>query len=214
MPQRPPFAAVDPLMPKTRFPRTARVRARSDFDRIFKHGRRVALPVLALHWQTADAARASCEQANLARPNARLRFERPDSGPRLGLAVSRKVDPHAVGRNRIKRAMRETFRAHRAVLADGDYVVVARVGAARCDHQQLRVALLSLLQRAGALKPEQIVPIGADAAMPASAAASSAPVSSAPVLSLPGPAAAGTMPTPRRRDVIPSTDPTPPSRGG
>ncbi|HUH89784.1 MAG TPA: ribonuclease P protein component, partial [Lysobacter sp.] len=71
-------------MPKTRFPRTARVRARSDFDRIFKHGRRVALPVLALHWQTADAARASCEQANLARPNARLRFERPDSGPRLG----------------------------------------------------------------------------------------------------------------------------------
>ena len=204
MPQRPPFAAVDILMPKTRFPRTARVRARSDFDRIFKHGRRVALPVLALHWQTADAARASCEQANLARPNARLRFERPDSGPRLGLAVSRKVDPHAVGRNRIKRAMRETFRAHRAVLADGDYVVVARVGAARCDHQQLRVALLSLLQRAGALKPEGVASIGTDVPTSAPAAASS----------LPGPAAAGTMPSPRRCDVISSTDPTPPSRGG
>ena len=33
-------------MTPTRFPRTARVRAGSDFDRIFQHGRRVALPVL------------------------------------------------------------------------------------------------------------------------------------------------------------------------
>ncbi|MGV8941912.1 MAG: ribonuclease P protein component [Lysobacter sp.] len=187
-------------MPKTRFPRTARVRAKSDFDRIFKHGRRVALPVLALHWQSADAARASCEQANQARPNARIRFERLDSGPRLGLAVSRKVDPHAVGRNRIKRAMREAFRAHRGDLADGDYVVVARVGAARCDHQQLRAALLGLLQRAGALKFEGAVAV--PAVTPGSASA------------LPGPAAAGTMPTPRRPDVSSSTDPTPPLRGG
>ncbi len=200
MTQRLPLAAVDILMPKTRFPRTSRVRAKSDFDRIFKHGRRVALPVLALHWQTADAARASCDQANQARPNARLRFERPDSGPRLGLAVSRKVDPHAVGRNRIKRAMRETFRAHRADLADGDYVVVARVGAARFDHQQLQTALLGLLHRAGALKFEGAL------AVPAATPGISS--------SLPGPAAPGTMPTPRRSDVSSPNDPTPPSRGG
>ncbi|MGO4777972.1 hypothetical protein AB4084_21105, partial [Lysobacter sp. 2RAB21] len=44
-----------PAMNSTRFPRTARVRARSDFDRIFKHGRRVALPVLALHFQADDS---------------------------------------------------------------------------------------------------------------------------------------------------------------
>jgi len=114
-------------MPPLRFPHTARVRARADFDRIFKHGRRVALPVLALHWQAGDV------------------------GPRLGLAVSRKVDPNAVGRNRIKRVLRDAFRHIRADLAGGDYVVVARPGAARLRGDELRAAFLGLLSRAGAL---------------------------------------------------------------
>ena len=142
-------------MPTTRFPRTARVRARSDFDRIFKHGRRVALPVLALHWQALSQDSPAAAQ----------------DGPRLGLAVSRKVDRRAVGRNRIKRVLRETFRHQRGSLADGDYVVVARVGAAGLSTAQLAGAFMKLLQRAGAL--------AADAAV-----------------ALPGPAAAGTMPTP------------------
>jgi ribonuclease P protein component len=120
-------------MISTRFPRTARVRVRSDFDRIFKHGRRVALPVLALHWQAVDVE------------------------ARLGLAVSRKVDPHAVGRNRIKRALRDTFRKLRADLARGDYVVVARPGASRCTREELDQAFLGLLRRAGAL-PAPAVP--------------------------------------------------------
>ena len=185
-------------MPTNRFPRTARVRARSDFDRIFKHGRRVALPVLALHWQTAQQAVASCARANEAlaqtRPNSRHRFERPDDGPRLGLAVSRKVDRRAVGRNRIKRVMRETFRTHRAQLADGDYVVVGRVGAAALDEPQLRSALLGLLQRAGALPPDAIVP------------------PSPGETSLPVTAVGGTMPRLRPSDVPDSITPTPPSR--
>ena len=114
-------------MSTLRFPRTARVRARGDFDRIFKHGRRVALPALALHWQAGDV------------------------GPRLGLAVSRKVDPHAVGRNRIKRVIRDAFRHCRGDLPGGDYVVVARVGAARFSGVELRAAFLGLLVRSGAL---------------------------------------------------------------
>ena len=146
-------------MTTTRFPRTARVRAGSDFDRIFKHGRRVALPVLALHWQQPEPEPAVTD------------------GPRLGLAVSRKVDPHAVGRNRIKRALRETFRQHRARLADGDYVVVARVGAARLSGAQVGDALLNLLQRAGAFSA------AAPAALPAPATAGTMP---APIPSAPG----------------------------
>lgn len=114
-------------MTSARFPRSARVRAKPDFDRIFQHGRRVALPVLALHWQTSQDA------------------------PRLGLAVSRKVDPRAAGRNRIKRALRETFRHLRDQLAGGDYVVVARPPAARADAAELAAALRGLLQRCGAL---------------------------------------------------------------
>ena len=115
-------------MNQLRHPRSARVRTRADFDRVFKDGRRVALPVLALHWRTGDAA-----------------------VPRLGLAVSRKVDPHAVGRNRIKRQLREAFRHLQADLAPGDYVFVARPGASQRDGLELRDAFLDLLRRARAL---------------------------------------------------------------
>jgi len=121
------------------------VRAGADFDRIFKQGRRVALPVLALHWQAGDAK------------------------PRLGLAVSRKVDPHAVGRNRIKRVIRDAFRHCQADLAGGDYVVVARAGAARLGGNELRAAFLGLLSRAGALSAPALPGSAAPVTMPAAA---------------------------------------------
>ncbi|KAB8198552.1 ribonuclease P protein component [Lysobacter maris] len=146
-------------MTSYRFPRTARVRARKDFDRTFKHGRRVALPVLALHYRLDDAAGPALPD---------------DPGePRLGLAVSRKVDPRAVGRNRIKRALRETFRSHRERLPAGDYVLVARVGAARLPAEALRQAFEQLLQRAGALPRPQAA--GTMRAKPSGEAPSSPP---------------------------------------
>lgn len=110
-----------------RFPPSARVRAKTDFDRVFEGGKRTADPLLALH---------------------RLDDGKP---PRLGLAVSRKVDPHAVGRNRIKRVLRDAFRHARGRLGAGAHVVVARPAAARADNATLREAFLRLLQRAGAL---------------------------------------------------------------
>lgn len=109
------------------FPREALVRARSEFDRVFSQGRRAAHPLLALHWLSDDAP------------------------ARLGLAVSRKVDPRAVGRNRIKRQLRESFRQLRPVLRPGAYVVVARTAAARATAGELRQAFHGLLRRAGAL---------------------------------------------------------------
>lgn len=116
-------------MTAARFPRQARVRARADFDRIFRDGRRVALPALALHWLD-------------------------DGQPaRLGLAVSRKVDARAVGRNRIKRILREAFRHLRPALANGAYVLVARAPAATAPPAALREAFHQLLRRAGALPP-------------------------------------------------------------
>ena len=92
-------------------------------------GTRKAEPDLALHW-LEDAAPA-----------------------RLGLAVSRKVDPRAVGRNRIKRILREATRRMRPQLAGGDYVVVARPAAGRAARAQILQAYLKLLRRAGALPP-------------------------------------------------------------
>ncbi len=112
-----------------RFPRTARVRARAEFDRIFKLGRRIAAPSLALHLLAEGDA------------------------PRLGLAVSRKVSADAVVRNRIKRALREEFRHVRGALPGGDYVLVARHGAAAMALPMLRAEFVALLKRAGALPP-------------------------------------------------------------
>ena len=109
------------------FPRSARVRARCEFTEIFETGRRIAHPLLGLHWM------------------------RDERAARLGLAVSRKVDPHAVGRNRIKRVLRDEFRHLRPALAAGAYVVVARPPAAAADARMLRDTLRALLQRSGAL---------------------------------------------------------------
>ena len=111
------------------FPRHARVRARREFRRVFESGKRIAHPALGLHWLVDEAP------------------------ARLGLAVSRKVDRRAVGRNRIKRLLRDEFRHLRARLPTGAYVIVARAGAATLDAVQLRAVFRSLLQRSGALPP-------------------------------------------------------------
>jgi ribonuclease P protein component len=118
-------AAVPRARPNA-FPKNARVRKRAEYARVFDAGCRVAAPALVLHWA-------------------------PASTPRLGIAVSRKVDARSVGRNRIKRVLREAFRACRAQLPSADYVVVARAPAATLDHAGLRIALIAALQRAGAL---------------------------------------------------------------
>ena len=110
-------------------PRSARVRQKADFDRVFADGRRNADPLMSLHWLRGDAP------------------------ARLGLAVSRKVDPRAVGRNRIKRVLRAQFRSLRLELPAGDYVLVARAAARGRDGKTLREAMISLLRRAGALPP-------------------------------------------------------------
>ena len=64
----------------------------------------------------------------------------PVGRPRLGMAVSRKVDRTAVGRNRIKRVIRESFRqwsAQRGDRAGLDIVVLPRAAAASICNQQL-----------------------------------------------------------------------------
>ena len=109
------------------------MRAKAEFDRVFSEGRRISEPLLSLH--LLDGGQAA----------------------RLGLAVSRKVDPHAVGRNRIKRAMRDAFRQNRSQLPPGAYVLVARVSAGKATNVELRAAFLRLLQRAGALP---LLPVG------------------------------------------------------
>ena len=110
---------------------SARVRTGAEYARVFKHGRRVTHPLLALH----------------------VLHDADPRGARLGLAVSRKVDPNATGRNRIKRVLRDAFRHARVELAPGAYVVVARAAAREAGNDALRAAFLQSIGRAAALPP-------------------------------------------------------------
>jgi ribonuclease P protein component len=71
----------------------------------------------------------------------------PVSGPRIGLAVSRRVG-NAVARNRVKRRVREWFRSERASLPPStDWVVIARAGAAELDARETSRELSELAAR-------------------------------------------------------------------
>ncbi len=61
--------------------------------------------------------------------------------PRLGLAVSRRVNKRAVVRNRIKRVVRESFRQNKGALTGLDIVVVAKSAAAEADKAQLKAVI-------------------------------------------------------------------------
>ena len=80
-----------------------------DFDAVYRHGRSVSTRFLTLYW-----------------------FARPDEPgePRLGLAVP-KAAGSSVVRNRIKRQLREIWRARLggdAISGANDYVLVVRAG--------------------------------------------------------------------------------------
>jgi ribonuclease P protein component len=78
-----------------------------DFDAVYRHGRSVSTRFLTLYWFERDEAVGE---------------------PRLGLAVPREVG-NAVVRNRIKRQLRELFRARvEAVPQRNDYVLRVRKG--------------------------------------------------------------------------------------
>jgi ribonuclease P protein component len=59
-----------------------------------------------------------------------------DTG-RLGLVVSKKCEKTSVGRNRIKRLIRESFRHHQTQLSGLDIVVLARPGITKRTNSEI-----------------------------------------------------------------------------
>jgi ribonuclease P protein component len=71
----------------------------------------------------------------------------PTGFARLGFALSKKVAPRAVDRNRIKRQTRESFRARQAVLPKMDIVMLGRSGCAKAKNAELRSSLSDLWKK-------------------------------------------------------------------
>jgi ribonuclease P protein component len=87
-----------------------------DFDAVYRHGRSASTRFLTLYW-----------------------FAREEDGgePRLGLSVPKKAVSGAVARNRIKRRLRELWRARLEALPPGrDYVLIVRPGLTEAAEEQ------------------------------------------------------------------------------
>jgi ribonuclease P protein component len=143
---------------KQRFPPTARVLHGADYKRCFTTGVHYGSRYFRLHYlrlplpvEPAASIPSKADDLVAAAPRRPTRLP-PIPEPRLGLAVSRKFERRAVGRNRIKRLARQCFRLLRSSLQPGDYVIVPRREAAAAANAELDRDLGRLLQRAGALK--------------------------------------------------------------
>jgi len=76
----------------------------------------------------------------------------PAGASRLGIALSRRLVPLAVERNRVKRVVREAFRRHGAKDSGHDCVVALRAAVGSIPGRELMrelATLLDQLQRAG-----------------------------------------------------------------
>jgi ribonuclease P protein component len=102
-------SACPPSSLDARVNRRHRLSRSRDFDAVYRQGRSVSTRFLTLHWFAREA---------------------DGEGPRLGLAVPKAVGT-AVVRNRMKRKLREIFRACSTELPqENDYVLVVRPGLA------------------------------------------------------------------------------------
>ncbi|WP_228028207.1 ribonuclease P protein component [Chitinibacter fontanus] len=107
-----------------RFTRTARLLKTDDFSSVFSLRASVGNDYFQL----------------LGKPNH-------SAAARLGLVVGKKTDKRAVGRNYIKRTIRETFRLNATQLAGLDIVVRSRKAFNRQEGAAARAALLSLFKK-------------------------------------------------------------------
>jgi ribonuclease P protein component len=112
-----------------------------DFDAVYRHGRSVSTRFLVLYW---------------------FAREDPAGEPRLGLAVPKALGG-AVVRNRVKRQLREAWRAALDHVPGGrDYVLIARPGLGETTEKRgfgwLQERVGEVLQKAGAHKDQQETP--------------------------------------------------------
>ncbi|MEZ5564185.1 MAG: ribonuclease P protein component [Gammaproteobacteria bacterium] len=104
--------------PQQTFPRALRLLTAAEFANVFQNGQR-----------TAD----SCFTI--------LFHDSGHSTPRLGFAISKQRVRLAVGRNRLRRLVRESFRRRTTQLPPVDMVVLARDGARAASNRDILASL-------------------------------------------------------------------------
>ncbi|MBU2918412.1 MAG: ribonuclease P protein component [Psychrosphaera sp.] len=118
-------------MKSNTFPRELRLVTPSQFSRVFDH------PVKAVSDHITILAK----------------FNDLDN-PRIGLTIAKKKEKTAVGRNRIKRIIRDSFRLNQHNLPNIDIVVIARNQIGEADNKHLHKQLNKLWKKI-ALRCEQ-----------------------------------------------------------
>lgn len=109
-------------MTETSFTRCKRLLTPAEFKRVFEH----------TEW------RSSTHQFLL------LASSNEQQHARLGFVFAKKNIKHAVQRNRLKRIVRESFRAQHEKLPALDFVLLGRKGAAELDNAEVRAMIDAL----------------------------------------------------------------------
>lgn len=117
------------LGPDRSFGKQYRLTRRADFDRLQKKGRKLYSKHFLL---VVDHS--------------------PTGLSRVAIAVTKKVEPHATARNRLRRRLKELFRLARAgFLKPFDILIVARNNALSCEFDEIRREVLGALRHGGIL---------------------------------------------------------------
>jgi ribonuclease P protein component len=118
-----------PASPGRGFPPSSRILRRAEFKLVYEKGLRVPGSLFAAFCLARDS------------PGTRA------TGPRLGITVTRTV-AGAVGRNRLKRRLREAFRLHRAELdPKWDIVLNPRRPALDVQFRDIEQALENVIRK-------------------------------------------------------------------
>lgn len=109
-------------MTNTTFERSKRLLSPAEFKRVFDH----------TQWRSSTHQFLLLASSN----------EQPHA--RIGFVFAKKNIKHAVQRNRIKRIVRESFRANQLNLPALDFVILGRKGIAELDNAEIRAMIDAL----------------------------------------------------------------------